>query len=106
MLQTPGGAVRVLSAVSRLCHSNTSNQLAMAKAGGVPPLIMWLSGGFDQRSFNGEAQREAAHALLSLVTDNEALQGAVVRANGYDKIPPPPRPSPSNYAMPRTSKPK
>lgn len=82
MLQTPGGATRVLSAVSQLCQSNSANQIAMAKAGGVPPLIMWLSGGFDARSFSAEAQQEAAHALLSVVSNNEALQGLVTRSNG------------------------
>jgi hypothetical protein len=32
--------VRVLAAVSKLCAGNTANQMAMAKAGIVPLLIM------------------------------------------------------------------
>ena len=44
MLQTPTGAVRLLKAVARMCHGSNSNQATIAKAGGVPTLIMWLSG--------------------------------------------------------------
>lgn len=88
MVQTPGGAVRVLSAVAKLCSGSNPNQLAIAKAGCVPSVIMWLSGGFDaaaQGAVNMEAQCEAAHALLDIATNNEPLQGLIVRSSG---IPP------------------
>ena len=49
LVATPGGAERVLSAVSKMCNGSSSNQAAIAKAGGVPPLIMWLSGGGERR---------------------------------------------------------
>ena len=38
-----GGAVH--SAGSQLCTGNSANQVAMAKAGGEPPLLPWLRGG-------------------------------------------------------------
>ena len=43
---TPGAAERVLSAVSKMCTGSAANQQAIAKAGGVAPLILWLSGAF------------------------------------------------------------
>ena len=85
MLQTPGAAVRILSSIRLLAEDHPSNQLAIGKAGGVAPLIMWLSGGFDARSFNADAQTEAAHALLALATNAPLLQEAIAKANG---IPP------------------
>ena len=77
MTQTPGGAVRLLSAVGKLCNGSNSNQAAIAKANGVPPLIQWLSGSMDTGSdgaSKADAQAAAAHALLSMVTGNEPLQ--------------------------------
>ena len=87
MLQTPTAAVRLLSAVSKMCHGSQANQAAIAKAGGVPPLILWLSGGFDsgKGGVNSEAQAAAATALLSMVVGNEPLQALIARSNG---IPP------------------
>ena len=88
MVQTAGGAVRVLSSVSKMTNGNSANQMAIAKAGGVPPLIMWLTGGFDsgaKGNANVDAQCEAALALLSMATGNEPLQGLIARSNG---IPP------------------
>ena len=82
MMQTPGGAVRVLRSISELAGDNHSNQLALAKAGSVPLLIMWLSGGFDARSFNADAQREAAKAVLAMTTNNGQLQEAVAKSGG------------------------
>ena len=88
MVQTPGGAVRLLSSVSKLCNTSVANQIAVAKAGGVPAVIMWLAGTFDvgaKGSVNAEAQCEAAQALLAMATGNDPLQGLIVRSNG---IPP------------------
>ena len=49
MINVVGGAVRVLKAVSILAADSTANQVAIAKAGGIPPLIVWLSGTLDGR---------------------------------------------------------
>ncbi len=86
MLQTAGGAVRVLGCVSTFADENHSNQLALAKAGAVPNLIMWLSGGFDARSINMDAQREAARALLSLATNNFVLQENIAKSGGIQPL--------------------
>lgn len=78
LAQTPGGAERVLSAVSKMCNGSATNQAAIARAGGVPPLIQWLSGGGcssgDAGAKDAGAQAAAAHALLSMVAGNEQLQ--------------------------------
>ena len=61
-----------------------ANQVAIAKAGGVPPLIMWLAGGFDSNAkggYNADAQREATSALLAMATNNEPLQGLISLPN-------------------------
>ena len=79
MVGVPDGAVRVLAAVSMLSLESSHNQVALAKAGGVPPLIMWLSGGFDAKTFNPGAQQEAVRALLSIVSNNGPLQTLVVK---------------------------
>ena len=88
MVQTPGGAVRTLSTISKLCKGSHPNQLAIAKAGCVPSVIMWLAGGIDSNVTqpNYEAQCEAANALLELATNNEPLQGLVVRSNGIQPL--------------------
>ena len=86
MLQTAGGAVRVLVCVSMFADDNHSNQLALAKAGAVPNLIMWLSGGFDARNINVDAQREAARALLSLATNNFILQENIAKSGGIQPL--------------------
>ena len=83
------GAVRVLRAVGMVCDEGAypANQLALAKAGGLPSLIAWLSGSADARWLGGnpDAQREAAHAVLSMVVNNATLQAAIVQ---LDAIPP------------------
>jgi vacuolar protein 8 len=88
MLQTPTGAVRLLKAVARMCHGSNSNQAAIAKAGGVPTLIMWLSGGFSDGKTGGnlEAQAAAADALLSMVSNNDPLQALIARSNGIQPL--------------------
>ena len=82
MVGVGDGAVRVLRSISLLCVDSPQTQVAIAKAGGVPPLIMWLSGGFDARSFNADAQQEAARALLALVESNTPLQAFVAKSDG------------------------
>jgi len=90
--KTPTGGVRLLSAVAKMCEGSPTNQAAIAKAGGVPSLIMWLSGNFahDASAAKGanmaEAQAAAAHALLSMVTNNEPLQALIARSNGIQPL--------------------
>ena len=77
LAQTDNGPERVLSAVSMMCNGSSANQAAIAKAGGVPPLIQWLSGGGGDASAaksSSAAQAAAATALLSMVAGNEMLQ--------------------------------
>lgn len=83
LTQQAGGAERVLWAVSKMCKGQATIQAAIAKAGGVPPLIVWLSGGGGDAS--PEAQAAAATALLSMVAGNEMLQSLIAQSNG---IPP------------------
>jgi hypothetical protein len=66
-------AVRVMSAISTLCADNQANQLAIAKFGGIPPVIGWLS------SPDPGAQKAAAFALLHLAKENTTTQ--VLTAN-------------------------
>ena len=77
--------VRVLSAISEMTGNNTANQVAIAKAGGIPPLIQWLSGGLDRFNFSAEAQREAARALLAVASNNVSTQVHIAKLGG---IPP------------------
>jgi vacuolar protein 8 len=64
----PERAVRVLAAIASLSKDQSANQLAIAKVGGVPPIISWLS------SSSEDAQREAAHAVLAVATNNATTQ--------------------------------
>ena len=87
------GAVRVLQCISLLCDADGAVQVAIAKAGGVSPLIAWLSGSplaasverGDRRESSDswhDARREAAHALLSVAANNAANQAAIVKCDG------------------------
>ena len=72
-------AARVLITLSSFTQDSSANQVAIAKAGGIPPLITWLGNASE------DAQREAAAALLSLATDNATTQVLIAKSNG---IPP------------------
>ena len=74
----PKRACRVLSALVGLCD-NSANQIAIAKAGGIPPLISWLN------TMSEAAQIEGANALLAIAADNVTTQALIVKFNG---IPP------------------
>ena len=68
-------AVRVMSAISTLCADNQANQLAIAKFGGIPPVIGWLS------SPDPGAQKAAAFALLHLAKENTTTQVLIANMN-------------------------
>jgi N-acetylmuramic acid 6-phosphate (MurNAc-6-P) etherase len=72
-------AVRVLSALSKLSADSAANQVAIAKTGGIPPVIVWLA------STSEEAQREAAFALLHMAQNNTTTQVLIAKSGG---IPP------------------
>ena len=77
--RTPDRAVRVLTTVSSFTRDSPANQIAIAKAGGIPPLITWLG------SNSTGCVTEAAHAVMCLATDNATTQTLIARANA---IPP------------------
>ena len=79
-------AVRVLSAVSDMSFENVANQIAIAKASGISPLITWMSGGLDRFSFSADAQREAARAVLSVASNNPTTQVLVAKLGGIPQL--------------------
>ena len=64
----------VTLAISDMCMDNVANQIAIAKASGIPPLITWMSGSLDRFGFSAEAQREAARAVLGVTSNNPTTQ--------------------------------
>lgn len=79
-------AVRVLGAISDMCMDNVANQIAIAKASGIQPLITWMSGGLDKLSFSAEAQREAARAVLGVASNNPTTQMLVAKHGGIPQL--------------------
>jgi len=78
--RAPERAVKVLHALANLARGNNANQMAIVKAGGVLPIIGWVS------NSNEEAQREAAHAVLSMATNNATTQTLVARCGGISPL--------------------
>lgn len=72
-------AVRVLQTCSAFANDSTFNQIALAKAGIIPPLIIWLT------SIALNAQAQAAHSLLCVAVDNTTTQSLIAKAHA---IPP------------------
>ena len=72
-------ATRVLKTCSVFTSHAAINQLTLAKAGAIPPLIAWLA------TSATIAQAHAAHAVLSLVTQNAQTQTLLARSSA---IPP------------------
>ena len=78
--RAPERAVKVLHALANLARGNNANQMAVVKAGGVLPIIGWVS------NSNEEAQREAAHAVLAMATNNATTQTLVARCGGISPL--------------------
>ena len=76
----PQRACRLLSAVSSLCDNEPTNQVALAKAGGVQHLITWL--GNNDR----EVQIQAARALLAVSCNNATTQSLVGKLGGVSPL--------------------
>ena len=87
MAMVGSGSTRLLTGISILCNSSPANQFAMAKAGGIAPLISWLSGSLDSRqACNEDAQREAARAVLAVAANNASLQTTIVKSDGIQPL--------------------
>ena len=71
---------RSWSSASELTADQTSNQLAIAKLGGVPAIISWLA------SSSELVQIEATHALLAIATNNYATQVLIAKAEGLQGL--------------------
>ena len=78
-VRTPDRAERVLNACSSFTSDSAANQVAIAKLGGIPPLIAWL------QNSNVATQAHAAHAVLCLAMDNATTQVLIAKS---DAIPP------------------
>ena len=72
--------VRVLLTCSEFTRSSGSNQMALAKAGGIPVLIPYLTSG------KLTEQEEAASTLLSIAIGNTATQNQIVKSNGVPPL--------------------
>ena len=84
--QSPETCTKAALAVSRFARSHASNQVAIAKTGGIPPIIQWLSSStLSNDEVQREVQKEAASALLHMATNNPTTQVLIAKSNG---IPP------------------
>lgn len=75
VIKSADRATRVLSTCSSFTSAAAVNQLAVAKVGGIPPLITWLG------TMAAAPQAMSAQAVLSLVTNNSQTQSLVAKAN-------------------------
>ena len=80
-MQVSDRAVRVLAGLARFTHASTHNQIAIAKSGGVAPLVKWLTTANDQ-----QAQTEAASVLRSLSTNNPTTQALIIKSSGLPPL--------------------
>lgn len=72
-------ATRVLTTCSSFFNDHHSNQVAVAKIGGIPPLIQCL------QAASGKVQAYAAHAMFCLAQNNTTTQQLIAKS---DAIPP------------------
>ena len=73
-------AVPALNALSSLAKTDGANQVAIAKAGGIPPMISWLSADSE------EVQEEAANTLYALSDGNVTTQALIVKSEGISPL--------------------
>ena len=78
-VKTSDRAERVLSTCSSFSSDSAANQVALAKLGGITPLITWLN------HITVTTAAKAAHAVLCLATDNATTQTFIAKS---DAIPP------------------
>ena len=90
-VRTPDRAERVLMTCSSFTSDSAANQVAIAKLGGIPPLIAWLSKdaitnqSIYDRKLVQRVQSQAARAMLCLAADNPTTQVLIAKSDG---IPP------------------
>ena len=72
-------AVRVLMTISTLASDSTANQVAIAKTGGIPPIIVWVT------NPSPPPQAQAARALFCIAADNTNTGSLIAKSNA---IPP------------------
>ena len=73
-------AERVLKACSSFVSDSATNQVAIAKIGGIPPLITWLN------STMAITQAAAAHAVLCLACDNTNTQAFLAKSDAIPAL--------------------
>ena len=73
-------AERVLKACSSFVSDSATNQVAIAKIGGIPPLITWLN------STMAITQAAAAHAVLCLACDNLNTQAFLAKSDAIPAL--------------------
>ena len=78
-VKSPDRAERVLMTCSSFSSDSASNQVAIAKLGGIPPLIQGLG------NSTASTQIQAAYAVLCLAADNATTQVLIAKSDG---IPP------------------
>ena len=82
-LREGGDAAKVMAAVRALrdlASMNGANKVAIAAAGGIPPLVQLLRDG------SAKARWTAARALFSLACDNPANKVAIAEAGGIASL--------------------
>ena len=88
-VREPHRADRVLTTCGSFTSDSAANQVAIAKLGGIPPLIGWLakdalSNAADPKLLK-QVQAQAAKAMLCLAADNPTTQSLIAKSDG---IPP------------------
>ncbi len=81
-VRTPDRAERVLMTCASFTSDSAANQVAIAKLGGIPPLIAWLSkdalanlpNDANSRQLAKRVQAQASRAMLCLGADNATTQ--------------------------------
>ena len=76
----PTRAVRLLSALASLCENENTNQVAIAKSGGIQHLITWLG------NTSEEVQVQAAKAMLSVAGNNSTTQSLIGKLGGVPPL--------------------
>ena len=73
-------AVRLLSALASLCDNEPTNQVAIAKSGGVQHLIVWLTNPSE------DVQVQAARAMLAVSSNNSTTQLLIGKIGGVPPL--------------------
>ena len=80
--RSPAAQSRGMAALAQLAHNNHDNQDAMAKMGGIRPLVQLL----ESSGSDSEVAAYAASALMEISRDNAANQQSVVESGGVAQL--------------------